>query len=179
MAIAGLHLARPHRARSIVLAIVSAVIFVAALLEGAREHKDARVAQEQQQSIQKGLDKIQSALNAGVATPDQTLAAAAAKLIDQGKEIKSLQDKVSGITHPANGLYLGDTIVAQIAGQAIRSGNEFIFQLLVSGDKEFDFNRPYAFQDMTIRCTPPGVFGGAGSFGVMSYRYPNVHCTIQ
>jgi hypothetical protein len=79
MAIAGLHLAKPHRGRSTALLIVCALVFIAALIEGAREHKDARIAQEQQNKIADGITALQSKLN------------------EQNREIQSLKDQFADL----------------------------------------------------------------------------------
>jgi hypothetical protein len=91
MTISGLHFAQPDRVRSLVLIFICGIIFIVAMVEGAREHKDARTAQEQGKDIKKGLDKIQDTLGANNATPDQILSAAAAKILDQQKQIDELR----------------------------------------------------------------------------------------
>lgn len=109
---------------------------------------------------------------------DQVLGAAAAKLIQQDKEIGQLNRDMHGVTHPLNGLYIRDMMVAAAEGNATLSGNLITFQLVVTGQDGLDFDQTYRFQDADLKCQKPGTYGQVGTFGVMRMQYPGMVCTI-
>jgi hypothetical protein len=101
MAIHHLHITEPSRLRSVLYAVVCSVVFVAALFVSAREHRDARVSQEQARLIKDGIDKIQTQLRTTNQTPDQILSAAAAKIIQQGKDLVEANKRLSAAGAPS------------------------------------------------------------------------------
>ena len=111
-------------------------------------------------------------------TPDQILGAAAAKLIEQNREIEKLKSDVKDLTYPANGFYDGDTMVAVAQGRAALSGDQVVFQLVVARDRGLDFSKVFRFQNKDLKCDKPGTFGQSGTFGVMTTQYPDLHCTV-
>lgn len=113
------------------------------------------------------------------ASVDQILLAATSKLIQQDKEIQHLQRSVHSITHPANAIYLGNSIVAQAEGNVRKDGNTLTFQLIVARGTGLDFGQEFTFQKFKIKCARPGMVGQQGTFGVMVTRYPNTKCTIM
>ena len=100
MALLSLHVAEPNRLPSFILIVVTSIFFVGGMIEGARQHKDARLAEERQGQIADGISKIQSALNSHNLTPDEVLAAAAAKIMQQGQELDSAQNRLDSLEHP-------------------------------------------------------------------------------
>lgn len=109
---------------------------------------------------------------------DQILAAAASKLRDQDAQIKKLQSEVTGITRPADALYLENEIVARTLGDVQKTDTNVIFQLVVAGQNGLDFGREFQYQNLRLKCQPPGTISNMGSFGVMDTRYPGLNCKI-
>jgi hypothetical protein len=88
MAIYHLHLIKGDRALSFLLIGLCVVVGIGTWIESAREYGTTI-------SIQRGIDHIQNTLNNPPNNPDQILAAAAEKLVQQGKQIETLQSDVN------------------------------------------------------------------------------------
>jgi hypothetical protein len=112
------------------------------------------------------------------ANVDQILAAAASKLTQQDKEIQGLKTSMAAITHPRDGIYIRDTMVARAQGNIQRDGDTLVFQLIIAGPQGLDFNTPLDFQTFKIKCSQPDQWGQSGSYGVLVSRYPNTKCLI-
>jgi hypothetical protein len=87
MAIHGLHLTEKHHVRSASYAAVCLLVFLLAFYGGATQHRDARNDATRWAAVQSGIEKIETSVKPPQgATPDQILAAAAAKLLQLQKD---------------------------------------------------------------------------------------------
>jgi hypothetical protein len=86
MAIRHLHVVEQNRLLSVILIGLCIAGIVGSLVEGARESAERRLVVD-------GIGKIQETIKSGNQSPDQILAAAASKLIEQGKRITELEQK--------------------------------------------------------------------------------------
>jgi hypothetical protein len=159
------------------LALIALCIIgiVGSWLQGAREHSDARIAQEQQQHIASSVDDVRKSLALGSASPEQVLAAAASKLIEQGREIGQLQGELDKIQNPP-GLYDGKVLVGLAKGNIQENASTITFQLIVSGPDGIDFSKKFRYAEHNVSCRVPGPYGSIGSSNVMQMQYPNVQC---
>jgi hypothetical protein len=90
MAIHHLHLVEPHKVRSTFLIVLCVGGVLATLIEGGREHKEARVVRD-------GIENIQRTVNAGNAPPTQILSDAASRLVKQETELQKANDRLADI----------------------------------------------------------------------------------
>jgi hypothetical protein len=156
---------------------VSAIcIVVAGILNAATQDSLKRVIETMSENVQKLAEPANVRKNLSVY---EILAAAASKLRDQDVEIQKLQSEVKGITHPNDAFYLNNVIVARTLGTTQQTDTDVIFQLIIAGQDGLDFDKEFQYQSLTLKCRPPGVYGGSGSFGVMEMRYPGVKCEIK
>jgi hypothetical protein len=110
---------------------------------------------------------------------DQILSAAAEKLIEQDKKLKTLNEDLQKRIQPANGIYIDDKLVGQSMGQVIRNGGHLTFQAIFAGGDGIDFSKPMEYQRLKLRCQPSWMSGSLGGLGVTTeWRYPNVECDI-
>jgi hypothetical protein len=175
--------AEPNRLRSFILIVVTSIFFVGGMIEGARQHKDARLAEERQGQIADGISKIQSALNSHNLTPDEVLAAAAAKIMQQGQELDSAQNRLDSLEHPPRnpkGFYEDNALVG-IAPTPPRniSRTEIAFDVVTQA-QDLDFDKQIEYGDLVLFCKNPGSFGGSSPGGgiMTETHYPNVHCNV-
>jgi hypothetical protein len=103
MAIHHLNLVEPHRVRSTLLIALCVVGVLATLVEGGRDHKEARVVRD-------GIENIQRTINAENAPPTQILAEANDRLVDIQDSIRRL----SITPPPSAGRHLSDSQIADL-----------------------------------------------------------------
>lgn len=150
-------------------------IVVAGILNSISESNLSRTIQ----SMARNVQALSRTANVGAgASVDQVLSDAATKLIHQDKQIKTLQLQLHGLVHPANALYVGRTIVAKTFGTVSKLNGSITFQLAIAGGSGLDFSQTMEYRGFVMRCSPPGIVGKLGSFGVMDTRYPDLHCSI-
>ena len=150
-------------------------LITSSVLNGQTQKEYAKSFDRLAVNIQKLAEPAQAENGSSV---DQILAAAASKLIKQDTEIKHLKSDVQSVTHPSNGFYRGDAMVAIAQGNAAVSGNQITFQLVVAGGDGLDFNQVYTFRNADLKCERPSTYGETGNFGVLKTQYPRLQCTI-
>ena len=177
MGIRQLHLAEDNRVLTVSLIALCILGIIGSWFQGAREHSDARIAEEKQEHIASSVDDMRKSLALGSATPEQVLAAAASKLIQQDTEIATLQADLDKIKNPP-GLYDGKTLVGLARGNIKEMGRTVTFQLIVGGENGIDFSKELRYGNHRVSCRVPGPYGSIGSFGVSQMQYPDVQCDI-
>ena len=112
-------------------------------------------------------------------SPDQILAAAAAKLIQQDKEIARLKKDIDPIAHPTNGLYVGDSLVGLAQGESWQNKSEVVFQRVISGGSGLDFSQVFRYGNHELKCANPSVASQTGGMGVTDQMaYGQVRCEV-
>jgi len=173
MGIRQLYIAESNRLWTIILIGLCAIFAIGSLIEGAREHRDARIAEENQEHVDNKLDDIRKSLSLGNAAPAQVLSAAAAKLQEQEKRIKILE-------HPAHDLeqlYEDNIPVASVGVVMKFDSHNIEFDAVTTVNGEIDFDKELEFRDWRIRCSAHE--DGSQNYGTTVHvYYTNVACSI-
>jgi hypothetical protein len=173
MGIRQLHLAEGNRVLTVSLIALCIIGIVGSWFQGAREHSDARIAQEKQEHIASSVDDVRKSLALGSVSPEEVLAAAAAKISEQDKRIKALE-------HPAHDpqeIYQNNIPVATVGQILNQDPNHITFKQITTMNGRLDLGQELEFQEWRLRCT--GVPGGGVGFGTtVHWDYFNVSCLI-
>lgn len=179
MGIRHLHTAEGNRVLTTTLIILCIIGVAGSWFQGAREHSDARGAQDQQRTISDGLDKLQKSLSLNNPTPDEILAAAASKLQQQNHEIDDARLRIAALEHPPHDpsmLYQGGMPIASTGVVTTNNQKQISFNIITSS-REVDFTKTFEFQYWRVKCagTPDGMM----TYGAMrSINYVNVICEV-
>jgi hypothetical protein len=159
MVIRHLHLIEANRLLTIGLICLCIVGIAGSWVEGAREHADSR-------ALLNGLDKVDKLLSAPAQTPDQILAAAAAKLIQQDDKIKGLQSEIDQIKHPPpnpDGIFQGAMVGLANTVTAIPDQPEFVRFGEITHAQSLNTALPFQYKDKQYRVVQFGSRFGSAS----------------
>jgi hypothetical protein len=158
MAIPHIAIDQQHRLRSFVPTAICCLGLVVALLAAVLEHERTRFADQQQQVIADGIANIARALDAKTvkaAAPDQVLATAAAKLVQQSEELAALRqqmDRPAYLAPNPDVLYRGDVPMAVVDSPIIDNNTRRIVFKEAISHSQLDMTTPFLFRSWTIRC---------------------------
>jgi hypothetical protein len=110
------------------------------------------------------------------ATVDQILSAAAAKLMQQDKELVNAKNRLAALEHPPrddSGLYQGGKLVAHVLNAAVM--DSLVTFGTITDAASLDTTQPVEYKKLILRMT--GAATASGGSGIID-RYGGVSCAV-